>query len=341
MKHKQRMYKKKLKIIIILSSVAACMVALIITNIFVPVIYLTAYFHFTKDANPSGQLRVRYLNAGFGDCVLVELPDGKTMLIDGGTGTYNKVYNLLNVLNKSGINQIDYLFCTSVKSEHCGALAEIVKYKKISRAYIPFVTNLNLTDEYAAFYSGLTQSGAEVKTAQFGEGEYSPDCDYFFMILSPSAEGSPQCEYDAMNSLPNERNINNASVVLWLQYGGRAFMFLSDATAEAQARAADLIRLQDGKFTLDGTEVTFARCTAIKVANHCAEGYAEPKLFDVVQPEAAIITVGENAKACPSNTEIANIQLYVGNNLFRTDVHGAITVTVMDGEYQISKEKQR
>ncbi len=333
------MYARKVKLIVTLSVVTAVMLALIITNFFIPVIYFTAYVHFKKDVNPAGIMRIRYIDVGFGDCTLCELPDGKTMLIDGGVGTYSNVYKLLDILNGSGIDRIDYLFCTSVKSEHCGALAEIAKYKEIKTAYIPLVTNDNLTDEYAAFKSELTRRGTELRIADFGEGKYSAEYGYFFMVMSPSAAELPECEYNAMNEIPNEYNINSASVVLWLQYAGRAFMFLSDASAYVQSGMAGLIRLQQNKFIVDGNNVTLSRCTVLKAPNHCAEGYTDTYLYDIVQPEAAVLSVGKNAKSCPSNTDIANLQLYVGNKLYRTDIHGTVTATVSSTNYSISKEK--
>lgn len=333
------MYVRRVKTIITVSVVAASVLALIITNFFIPIIYFTAYLHIVPDINKSGQLRIRYIDVGFGSCTLVELPDGKTMLIDGGTGTYSNVYNILNALNKSKIDKIDYLFCTSVKSEHCGALAEIVKYKSVGTAYIPLVTNNYITDEYAAFGSALSNSGAQIKTAQFGEGAYGGDEGYFFITLSPEITELPECEYHSMNSLPTEENINAASVVLWLQYGGYGFMFLSDATPVVQLKLAELIKLQNGEFAVEGNSVKLAKCAFITAPNHCAEGYGGPDLYDVVRPESALIALGQNAKDCPSNTEIAALQLYVKNNIYRTDMHGTVTVTVANGNLFVSKEK--
>lgn len=339
MKRKKKTYRRRRKIIVTLSVVAAVMIALIITNVFIPVIYFTAYVHFKKDENPLGQLRVRYLDVGFGDCTLVELPDGKTMLIDGGAGTYSNVYKLLDVLNKSNIDKIDYLFCTSVKSEHCGALAEVARYKKIGTAYVPQVTNLYITDEFAAFYSELSKIGADIQIAQFGVGAYNSEYGYSFMVMSPMSAELPECEYHSMNAAPTEFNINNASVVLWLQYDGHGFMFLGDATDSVQLGVAETIRLEKGVYKVDGVSVQMSPCAVIKTANHCAADYAEPRLYDILSVGAAVISVGENAKSCPSLTDIANLQLYVGNNLFRTDMHGTVTVTVYAADYKISKEK--
>lgn len=335
--------KRKIRIIIriiLLSLFAAFAIALIITNFFVPVIYLTAYINFKKDVNSSGQMRIRYLDVGFGDCALIELPDGKTMLIDGGTGTYSNVYKILNTLNKSEIDTIDYLICTSVKSEHCGALDEIVKYKNIKNAYIPYVTNIYLTDEYAAFYKQLLKSGADIQIAGYGKGEINEEYGYFFGFLSPSVATNANSEYNIMNAQPTAQNINNASAVFWLEYAGRGFMFLSDVGAEIQDLITDSLRLENSKMLIGGKSVNVSHCTVIKTSNHCASGYVQPFLYDFIEPEAAIISVGKNAQSCPSNTEIANIQVYVENNIYRTDMHGTITVTVNSVEYKISQEKQ-
>lgn len=339
MAQKDKARQRKIKIIVSVSVFSAFVIALIITNIFIPVIYFTAYVHFKKDINPLGQMRVRYIDVGYGDCTLVELPDGKTMLIDGGTGTYDNVYKLLDILNASSINTIDYLICTSVKSEHCGALAEILKYKSVGTAYIPHVTNVHITDGYSAFYNRLIKSGTNAEIAESGKGVYSAEYGYFFGIMSPQVSTHYDSEYNVMNSLPTAENINNASAVVWLEYAGKAFMFLSDAGAQIQKGIADALRLEENKILIGGESLGLSRCLVIKAANHCASGYTQSYLYDLIQPQAAIISVGKNAQSSPSITEIANLQLYVQNNIYRTDVNGTITVTVNSREYRISKEK--
>lgn len=339
MTRKDKAKLRKIKIIVSISALFAFIVALIITNIFIPVIYFTAYVHLKKNKNPLDRMRIQYIDVGYGDCTLVELPDGKTLLIDGGIGMYGNVYKLLDTLNSGGIKTIDYLVCTSVKSEHCGGLAEILKYKPVATAYIPYVTNAYITDEYAAFYKQLLKSGAHIEIAESGKGVYSAEYDYFFGILSPLVSTYYDSEYNKMNNNPTAENINNASAALWLEYEGRGFMFLSDAGKEVQKRIADELFLEGNKIFIDSKRLSLSPCTVLKAANHCANGYTQPYLYDLIQPEAAIISVGQNAQASPSNTEIANLQLYVNDKIYRTDMHGTITVTVNSQEYRISKEK--
>ena len=338
MKNNRRLSKGIIKLIISLSVAIIVAVSLIVTNIFVPVRYLGTYINFSKDRIPQDTMRIRYINVGYGDSTLVELPDGKTLLVDGGTGTYANVHKLLKLLNSSGIDKIDYLVCTSVKSEHCGGLAEIIKYKPVGTAFIPYVKNKNLTDEYAAFYSSLTESGTTTEIAEYGKGIYSHEYGYRFFFLSPTVHESTDSEYNLMNSVPTRDNIDAASIVLWIEYSDRGFLFLSDATPTVQDKIARNMLVESNKYVFDGMELTFSKCSVIKAASHCGPNSLQASLYDIIQPEVAIIPVGKNAQRSPSLEEISVLQLYVGDRLFRTDLSGTITVTVKDGQQIITKE---
>lgn len=338
MKHNKNAGKRKLKVLLVFAVSAVLILSLIIVNFFVPVKYIGAYLIFKKDKLPSETMRVRYLNVGYGDCTLIEFPDGKTMLIDGGTGTFQNVHMILKTLNSSGIDSIDYLVCTSVKGEHCGGLAEILKYKSVGTAYIPDVKNPNITDEYAEFEKQLSNNGAKTVISKYGVGVYSPEFEYGFFFLSPSAENSGGSEYDGMNSKPTLKNVNAASAVLWVEYGMNGFLFLGDADGDVQAKVAETAIAEGGKYYFDGMEFTFSDCAAVKVADHCSKGSVQELLYDWFQPSAAIISVGQNAQNCPSAEEIALLQLFCRDNVLRTDENGNLVITVSSGNLNIEKE---
>lgn len=337
MKNKKRLSKKIIRLIVVLSVAAAVFISLIITNVFIPVKYLGAYINFLKDLPPQNGLRIRYLNVEFGDCALIEFPDGKSMLVDGGTGTYSNAHKLLKILNSSGINKLDYLVCTSVKSEHCGGLTEIVKYKPVGKVFLPDVKNKRLTDEYNAFISAVSESGAETETAVYGNGGYNEEKGYGFFFLSPSFEGA-RTEYDEMNDSPTSENINAASAVMWLECSGYGFMFLSDCTADVQKKISRIFLAEGGKYVFKGMEITLSGCAVLKAAGHCGKETVSAELCEAVNPSAAVISVGRNAQNCPWAEDLAVLQLYVKNSVLRTDVNGEVTVTVSDGKYGLAKE---
>ncbi len=338
MKCKRKLSKKWIKFIAILFVAAVITVSLAVTNLFIPVKYLSAYINFKKDICPQGEMRVRYIDVGYGDSALVELPDGKTLLIDGGAGTYSNARKILKILNSSGIDRIDYLVCTSVKNEHCGGFSEIIRYKSVGKAYIPYVENKDITDGYSNFYSMLSSQGVPTETAEYGKGVYSSEYKYCFYFLSPSVYNLPDSEYKNMNRSPTNENIDAASAVLWLEYSGKGFLFLSDADGGVQTKIARSVAAEKGRYVLGGLELTMGDCAVISAANHCGVNSACAELYDLIKPEAAIISVGENAKNSPSLSDFAVLQTYVGDKIYRTDRNGTITAVVSGGLCYIDKE---
>ena len=178
-----KLRKSVVTLIVTAAVLISLIIALLITNLFVPVKYLSAYT-VKPHTNERGTMRVNYIDVGFGDCTLIELPDGKNVLIDGGDGAYSNTLHILKYLNGRGVDKIDWLICTSVKSEHCGGLAEIVKYKDVGYAYIPYCRNARITGEYNSFKAALERKKVRYSYACVGEGIEGGD--YFLTFLSPT-----------------------------------------------------------------------------------------------------------------------------------------------------------
>lgn len=334
--------KRKLSKGIIFSIVAAALVALaaaalIIANVFIPVKYLAAYLVSRGGGAAQGEMRVHYLNVGYGDSTLIELPDGKTVLIDGGDGRYSHQLTLLKWLNACGIDTVDYLVCTSVAACRAGGLAEILAYKTVNAVYMPYCTNTYITDEYRAFSLAVKESGASVYLNEYGAGFADGEQGYVFVCLSPAAHTLGDGAYALLNSDPSAQNIADASAVFWLEYGGVGFLFTGDGTQTVQEKLADDYALLDGFETAYGM-VDIANCTIAKVAAHGASASVCTSLYAICKPQAAILSVGENAVGCPSAQALSDAQAYVGEQLYRTDVDGTVTVTVSGGQWRIQKE---
>lgn len=340
MKKQKKITKRGIRLIVTCSIAIAVALALIIINVFVPLKYIGAYIILGKDLPQENSMRVRFIDVDYGDSALVEFPDGKTMLIDGGADTYSNAHKLLKILNSSGIDKIDYLVCTSVKNEHCGGLAEILKYKRVGKAFIPYVQNKNMTDGYAEFYNQLNIHGIETEIAEYGKGVYSFMYGYVFYFLSPAVYSAPDSGYKNMNKSPTRENIDAASIVMWLEYSDNGFLFLSDASKEAQEIFTATLALENKKYVFDKMEFTLGDCALITAANHCGENSAYAPLYDLIRPESAIISVGENTYGSPSLVDFSTIQAYVGESLFRTDIDGTVTAVIKDGQFTVFKENR-
>src|SRR5690349_13831078 len=70
------------------------------------------------------QLRVSFLDVGQGDSALVQVPGGKSVLIDGGpSGAGPKV---IDAIRAAGVQRIDLLLGSHPHEDHIGGLMDVL-----------------------------------------------------------------------------------------------------------------------------------------------------------------------------------------------------------------------
>ena len=76
---------------------------------------------------PSGPLRVTMLDVGQGDSILLQLPGGENVLIDGGSTSRQAVgqYVIAPALRYYGIAEIDYVVATHMDADHISGIEEL------------------------------------------------------------------------------------------------------------------------------------------------------------------------------------------------------------------------
>jgi competence protein ComEC len=114
-------------------------------------------------------------------------------------------------------------------------------------------------------------------------------------------------------------DIDNNSVVLLLKQGNVSFLLTGDSMSEAEW---ELIR---ARADIKGT--------VIKVAHHGSTSSTMAEFLAVVDPQAAVISVGaNNTYNLPNSSVVARLEATVGQgNVYRTDRDGTITF-ITDGE---------
>ncbi len=106
-------------------------------------------------------LKIHYIDVGQGDCVFIQFPDGKTMLIDGGKNSKtisNGIVGYLTELYGGEKVTVDYCMLTHCDSDHCGSLDDVIASDKIDvkNVYRPKVASsyendpLKPSDGYAS-----------------------------------------------------------------------------------------------------------------------------------------------------------------------------------------------
>ncbi len=327
----------KARIISLISvSLAVILIAsLLIINIFIPVQYISAYLFSGSKPLEGGAADVTFVDVGYGNAAIIRFPDGKNMLIDGGSGEYNGTLKLITELNKRQVKHIDYLICSSVRSEHCGGLTDAMRGRTVGEIFMPYVKNTYITDEYREFYLAAKECGAKLTISEYGVGASGED--YFFSFLSPSAHDSNFGEYSDLNISPTSENIASASAVVWVQCKQTSLLFSSDAPNTVFAKIVEeygiITSAGDNYAQVGDYFVNLEDCDIICVADHGAAAYAP--FYDRFKPTDAIVSVGENTFGAPSVDALSTVCNTA--EAYLTKECGNIEIEISDG-YTVIKE---
>lgn len=163
----------------------------------------------------SGQLKVHYINVGQGDSTLIQLPNGKTVLIDGGTRGNGQT--VVNYLDNLGIGTIDYLIATHPHEDRIGGLVKIVRNYNIGKIHMP--EKIHTTIVFEDLLLAIQEKGYSVTKAIAGEMLFEEN-RLSMNILAPSGiSGS---------------NLNDHSIANCLVFGETAFVFTGDAERKSE-----------------------------------------------------------------------------------------------------------
>lgn len=112
----------------------------------------------TKEKVDASDYYVSYIDVGQGNSSFVKLPDGKTMLIDGGDKEFGETVG--EFLTDRNITQIDYLIATHSDSDHIGGLNYVLENFEFKQIYRPFQISMN-SDNTVYEYEDLKDAYTE------------------------------------------------------------------------------------------------------------------------------------------------------------------------------------
>lgn len=241
--------------------------------------------------------RITFLDVGQGDAALVEAPEGKVALIDGGP----RGAGVAGILQEWGLERLDLVIASHAHEDHIGGLPDVLATFAV-RSYMdngrPHSTVTY--DELMALVEESDATYLEATAREITLGSIT------IRVLPPSTLATDQ---------------NGASVGIMVEYGEFRALLVGDADQDALNH---FLRLG------------VPPVAVLKAAHHGARNGLTPGWLDRTTPQVVIISVSaDNAYGHPDPWALRYYQT-VSEMVFRTDLHGDVRIEARrDGSFAV------
>ncbi len=264
-----------------------------------------------RDGAPRGLLRITVLDVGQGDAILVDLPDGRAVLVDGG-GMVGSPVDLgarviQPVLRARRRRRLDAMVLSHPHPDHFGGLASTLPRVEVGELWDSGQgEDLGAGPTYAALLATARARRIPIRRPRDLCGAPRRVGGVILEVLAPC----PGVDPDA--------SANDSSLVLRISYGARTALLVGDAEHDEE-RAL----LLDHRASL--------RADLLKVGHHGSRTSSSPAFLAAVRPSLAAISAGvRNRFGHPHPLTLATLAAQ-GIAVARTDRGGEI-VWETDGD---------
>lgn len=304
-----------------------------------------------------GELLVHMLDVGQGDCIYIQLPDGKDMVIDcanyNDSGSYEKsTFEYLDQYITD--DTVEYLMLTHCDSDHVYFMDELLERYQVEKLFMPNVLAApgNKSQQKAKLQAVID----DLDTSRFTDKDVVDSITYAEFFIAALTE--PDCEI-VLNVDPDEHtnsiiieettyrlvfycptqeyyddtNLNGAekknaiSPIGILEYNGRKIMLTGDSNEINEP----LVVARTGKID----------CDVLKVGHHGSATSTLNPFLDAYTFEYAIISCNAQANTFnhPRQSTLDRLKAH-GVEVYRTDNNGNIVVSVdKNGDIKITTQK--
>jgi competence protein ComEC len=276
-------------------------------------------FHPLSAKHRTGRLQVDFLDVGQGDSALVTMPDGRTLLIDGGgrprflssKGERNEPVDNFETDSRSigeavvaeylwwrGLDHVDYILPTHADADHIDGLNDVLRAFRVRTALVARTPSAD--GEYAQFSESLKTAGTPLQVIQAGDVINFGGVEV--RVLWPPASENPEAA-----------SMNNDSVVVVIKKGERSILFTGDIEKSAEQYLVN-----------SGQEL---KADVVKVPHHGSRTSSTASFVAATKPNWAIISVGRTSMFGHPHAEVVERWQAAGARVLTTGVSGTITVS--------------
>lgn len=249
---------------------------------------------------------VWYLDVGQGDAVLLRLPGGGRVLIDGG-GTPFSDYDVgtrvvLPALRALGVHRLDLVVATHPDADHVEGLLPVLERMPVGMLVTgPAAPGVALDERLRALAAERNvpvHQALRGERIHVGRGAGRHASGAVLEVVNPGADAT-----ERVVSTPNETSV---ALVLWLGGSPRA-VFLGDLGVDTETRLA------------------VPPLDVLMVGHHGSRGSTSETLVRAAGPKLAVVSVGRNRYGHPHPTVIERLAAH-GATVLTTLEHGAVRV---------------
>ena len=267
-------------------------------------IFLLAVFLLAVPTGARGDpvLRAHFIDVGYADAILLELPDSTTMLVDAGDAKHSSsspqgafsrrepTGRLISYLKSHQIKKIDTVVITHPHQNHFGGLRKIAG--RIPIGCVFHNGDLNAEKGYSALLSYLERKRVPVEILKSGQKlEQLPDPVTVEVLNPPDLNGSA----------------NDNSLALWLKHDKVSFLLLADIGPDRQDALLAAF-----------PEIRQTDC--VLIPHH--GGPLSDAFIEAFQGKLFIISTGSNPWGLPREDQLQKLN----GTIYRTDRNGTIVV---------------
>ena len=268
--------------------------------------YLSMGFQPVAQPEPElSDMTATFIDVGQGDSTLIELPDGKVMLVDAGEASASQA--VLDALEAAGVDDIDYLVATHPHSDHIGGMEAVLDAYEVGEIWTPDAPDTKET--YEGFLDAVEAEGCPVEQAVAGESIVDDEAGYAVDVLAPADD-------------EDSDDMNRWSAIVRVTYGDTSLLVTGDADA------SQVVEANPGHVDV------------LKASLHGSETGTTAGVLSETTPEYVVMSYAEGNSYGNPDQGVLDAIAVAGATAYSTAANGDVTCTFTGEDVTIETERE-